>query len=791
MADELEPVVFKVLAEIQDAQQSIQQVRDELTSMASDAQTSSSSIDSSLGDVGSALAAAASAAVDSSTQIGSSLSDVTGALQETADSVNDTQTQFEDSLGSVQTNVSDAASAMDDASTDMSKSLSNVSSSLESTATGSTAYGGQIKEVMASVGVTAVGAAAEVVAANARIDASLIATTEVMVGTAAKARAAGAEIGEAGHEGSLGFKEMAEAAGAFAAIDFLKDSVQEAAATEASLTLLGSAIEDSGANAKQFASSIEEAEAHLRDLGFANGQTIDGIARLTQMTKDAAVGINLQGLAADVARGRNIDFSAAIKIVGAAATGHVAALGKMGLATKDAAGDAISARTAVNELAGAFGGAADAYSGTAKGQFESFSAEMGDIKDKVGTALIPALVQLQPILLQVANVIANDIIPALVSAAEFYQNNKDVIDGLIVTVAAFLLAYKGVTTAIRVGTAVTKAYTTVMKLWKLATTTQTAAQLELDAALVANPIGIVIAAVVALVAVFVYAWKHSETFRNIVTGAWAAISKGIGHAVAAIINYYIRPMVSAYMWMAEKIVSAADAAFGWIPGLGGKLDDAKNAVRNFAHDTDSTLANWANTAEKWGNKAGDGVKKGTTKDTTKPPKPPNYGAGVSNAQAHAAEVKKHHDAATKHHQHHNSSQLEKQRKHAAAVLAAQKKHDALMLAEAKAAAAAQAAVLKKQLAEMEQKLNFARAQQEAQNIRDVLFVNNQLANVGTSMLNLGYAGTAGLGRGAPAPVVINVAGSVISQQELVGVVQQGLLVTQRTNSSLGIQPAVP
>lgn len=45
----------------------------------------------------------------------------------------------------------------------------------------------------------------------------------------------------------------------------------------------------------------------------------------------------------------------------------------------------------------------------------------------------------------------------------------------------------------------------------------------LNAAEAANPIGIVIAAIVALVAVIMLAWRHSETFRGVILGLWEAI----------------------------------------------------------------------------------------------------------------------------------------------------------------------------------------------------------------------------------------------------------------------------
>lgn len=95
-------------------------------------------------------------------------------------------------------------------------------------------------------------------------------------------------------------------------------------------------------------------------------------------------------------------------------------------------------------------------------------------------------------------------------------------------------AAAGVSTArIIVQAAVQKAVAAATRVWA-------AAQWLLNAALSANPIGIVIGVLVALVAAVVIAYKKSETFRNIVNGAWAAIKQGIAVAWAA-----IKPVFSA------------------------------------------------------------------------------------------------------------------------------------------------------------------------------------------------------------------------------------------------------
>lgn len=63
---------------------------------------------------------------------------------------------------------------------------------------------------------------------------------------------------------------------------------------------------------------------------------------------------------------------------------------------------------------------------------------------------------------------------------------------------------------------------------KVATLAWTGAQWLLNAALDANPIGIVVIAIAALVGALIYAWNNSETFRNIVISAWEGIKSAAG-----------------------------------------------------------------------------------------------------------------------------------------------------------------------------------------------------------------------------------------------------------------------
>ncbi|GGM14362.1 phage tail tape measure protein [Micromonospora yangpuensis] len=101
----------------------------------------------------------------------------------------------------------------------------------------------------------------------------------------------------------------------------------------------------------------------------------------------------------------------------------------------------------------------------------------------------------------------------------------------------------------------------------VATKVWAAAQWLLNAALAANPLGLIIIAVIALVAVIVLLWQKNEGFRNMVLAVWAAIKTGIGAAV----NWlkvavpaawaFIVAAVSAYLRMVRTAVSTV---WGWI-----------------------------------------------------------------------------------------------------------------------------------------------------------------------------------------------------------------------------------
>lgn len=87
-----------------------------------------------------------------------------------------------------------------------------------------------------------------------------------------------------------------------------------------------------------------------------------------------------------------------------------------------------------------------------------------------------------------------------------------------------------------------------------------AAQWLLNAAMSANPIGLVVIAIVALIAIFVLAWKNSATFRAVVTGALNGIL-AVASAVAKWFTGKFAPWISGVF---QTVTNAISGALGWV-----------------------------------------------------------------------------------------------------------------------------------------------------------------------------------------------------------------------------------
>ncbi|MFB9705269.1 hypothetical protein ACFFRM_30205, partial [Rhodococcus aetherivorans] len=98
----------------------------------------------------------------------------------------------------------------------------------------------------------------------------------------------------------------------------------------------------------------------------------------------------------------------------------------------------------------------------------------------------------------------------------------------------------------------------------VATGAMTAAQWLLNAALNANPIGVIIVALLALVGAIVWAWNNVDWFRNAVLTAWdwiqAAISWAWNNVIMPILNWFgqlFSALGAGIMWVWNNVIKVA------------------------------------------------------------------------------------------------------------------------------------------------------------------------------------------------------------------------------------------
>ena len=112
---------------------------------------------------------------------------------------------------------------------------------------------------------------------------------------------------------------------------------------------------------------------------------------------------------------------------------------------------------------------------------------------------------------------------------------------------------------------------------RAATIAWTAVQWLLNAALSANPIGLIVVAVAALIAGIVLLWNNCETFRNVVMAVWGAIKTAIGAVVDWIKNTAVPFLQAAW----DAIKNGLQAAWNAIQPIFNTIKTVVMAVFGF------------------------------------------------------------------------------------------------------------------------------------------------------------------------------------------------------------------
>lgn len=381
-------------------------------------------------------------------------------------------------------------------------------------------------------------------------------------------------------DASQATKGAAEAASGFDKFSSRIDSlVAPAAAVTGALALVGTAAVNSASRTEQAmgaldsvfgknadtvkgwaataADSVGLAESEYAELASTIGAQLNNMGLSTEAALSGTQ--DLIGLGADLAATFGGTTTEAVEALSSALRGEADPAERYGLSLNQTAVNAKLAEEGMSGLTGEAlktaqtqailtlateqaGGAIGQFgreSDTASGQQQRLTAQFENASSALGDALLP---------------IITTVTASLADMAKWVSQNST----LVLTFAGII---GGLAAAIIVVSAAMKAYGVVMsvvsnwsKIQSAATAVATAAQWLYNAALTANPIGLLIAAIVVIIGLIIYLWTTNEGFRDAVIAIWESISSFV-----------------VTVW--EAIVQAAQVAWEWILSIVGAVVD--------------------------------------------------------------------------------------------------------------------------------------------------------------------------------------------------------------------------
>lgn len=118
-------------------------------------------------------------------------------------------------------------------------------------------------------------------------------------------------------------------------------------------------------------------------------------------------------------------------------------------------------------------------------------------------------------------------------------------------------------------------HTVVTRAQAAATRVAAVAQRVFNAAMRANPIGLVITAILLVAGAFAIAYRRSETFRNIVNAVMERVRAAVGFLVDK-----VRGIPDAFAAARDKVSDVLARIRGWIGDVQDKVRDAGDTVRS-------------------------------------------------------------------------------------------------------------------------------------------------------------------------------------------------------------------
>lgn len=340
----------------------------------------------------------------------------------------------------------------------------------------------------------------------------------------------------------------------------------EAAQAQLSLSLRNV----TGATNEQVASVEQMISKMSLASGVADDELRPAFASLVRGTKDIALAQESFGLAMDISTQTGMDLTSVTDALAKAYQGNFKGLRSLSPEMATLIKEGASLEEVMNVLGGTFGGATAAAAGTAEGQMKRLGIALAETKESIGAALIPVVEKLLPLLLSFGNWAQENTTTFLVIAG--------VIGGIGVAILAANAA---------------------IRLWTLGTQIAAAAQWLWNAALAANPLGLIVIGIAAVIAILAILYTKFEGVRNVVDKVFSFIKTAVTTSVDFITDY-VQGVLGVYKAIFNTIAKLWNNTIGklsfsipdWVPVIGGKGFDVPDIpmLANGGIVTSPTLA---------------------------------------------------------------------------------------------------------------------------------------------------------------------------------------------------------
>jgi TP901 family phage tail tape measure protein len=247
-----------------------------------------------------------------------------------------------------------------------------------------------------------------------------------------------------------------------------------------------------------------------------------------------------------------------IKNTGDAAAANHEAIAVFGGKAGPQLAEAIRAGTiSMEELVGALGDSEGALKNTAS-ETATFSGKMAKFQNQMKVAF-------EPVAMGLFDAITGALMkvtPYLTKFADFVgwimkniPGMKFVMGGLVAVVVALTAAMAAQAVVTKIASLSIGQYSLGQLASAAASKVAAAAQWLLNAAMSANPIGLVVIAIVALVAAFVLLWTKCEGFRNFMTTVWDGLVAGamaVKDALVGAFNFVVETISRVIDWVKDN-----------------------------------------------------------------------------------------------------------------------------------------------------------------------------------------------------------------------------------------------